>query len=175
MTITRINDFYSNSIILITGGTGFVGKVLIQKLLSAFEVQKIYMLIRCKDNMTVEQRLEKFLNESVRLFFFFCFWFLTENSSSLVYMKDIGTDDFCLLACFMDKFSLQSFSSLCTYQIFDVLREERPQLLRKIRAIRTNFSAIDLDIEAADRELLRNEVEVSKCGTQVQVYASTNT
>uniref|UniRef100_A0A1B0G363 Fatty acyl-CoA reductase n=1 Tax=Glossina morsitans morsitans TaxID=37546 RepID=A0A1B0G363_GLOMM len=117
MTITRINDFYSNSIILITGGTGFVGKVLIQKLLSAFEVQKIYMLIRCKDNMTVEQRLEKFLNES----------------------------------------------------IFDVLREERPQLLRKIRAIRTNFSAIDLDIEAADRELLRNEVEVSKCGTQVQI------
>uniref|UniRef100_A0A1A9X2X4 Fatty acyl-CoA reductase n=1 Tax=Glossina brevipalpis TaxID=37001 RepID=A0A1A9X2X4_9MUSC len=65
MTTTRINDFYSNSIILITGGTGFVGKALIHKLLNSFEVQKIYMLIRCKDNMTVEQRLENFLNQSI--------------------------------------------------------------------------------------------------------------
>ncbi|TMW48065.1 hypothetical protein DOY81_006856, partial [Sarcophaga bullata] len=62
---TPISDFYKNSTILITGGTGFVGKVLIQKLLRSFDVQKIYMLIRCKNNMTVEQRLEEFLNESI--------------------------------------------------------------------------------------------------------------
>ena len=65
---TPISDFYKNATILITGGTGFVGKVLIQKLLRSFDVEKIYMLIRCKNNMTVEQRLEEFLNESVRLF-----------------------------------------------------------------------------------------------------------
>ncbi|KNC29887.1 putative fatty acyl-CoA reductase [Lucilia cuprina] len=62
---TPIKDFYKDATILITGGTGFVGKVLIQKLLRAFEVRKIYMLIRCKDNMTVEQRLEQYFNESI--------------------------------------------------------------------------------------------------------------
>lgn len=62
---TPIKDFYKDATILITGGTGFVGKVLIQKLLRAFEVRKIYMLIRCKNNMSVEQRLEQYFNESV--------------------------------------------------------------------------------------------------------------
>ncbi|XP_067647438.1 fatty acyl-CoA reductase wat [Eurosta solidaginis] len=64
-TPTPISDFYQNATILITGGTGFVGKVLTQKLLRAFELRKIYMLIRCKDNMSVEERLEKFFNESI--------------------------------------------------------------------------------------------------------------
>ncbi|XP_054733192.1 fatty acyl-CoA reductase wat [Anastrepha obliqua] len=62
---TPISDFYRNATILITGGTGFVGKVLTQKLLRAFEVRKIYTLIRCKDNMSVEQRLENFFKESI--------------------------------------------------------------------------------------------------------------
>lgn len=62
---TPIKDFYRNATILITGGTGFVGKVLIQKLLRTFQLRKIYMLIRCKNNMTVEQRLEQYFNESV--------------------------------------------------------------------------------------------------------------
>ncbi|XP_036336128.1 fatty acyl-CoA reductase wat-like [Rhagoletis pomonella] len=64
-TPTPITDFYRNATILITGGTGFVGKVLTQKLLRAFELRKIYMLIRCKDNMSVEQRLENFFSESI--------------------------------------------------------------------------------------------------------------
>lgn len=39
---------------------------------------------------------------------------------------------------------------------------ENPQLFEKVHAIRANFSAIDLDITPADRELLSNEVAVSK-------------
>ncbi|KAM7358480.1 fatty acyl-CoA reductase wat isoform 1-T3 [Cochliomyia hominivorax] len=62
---TPIKDFYKDATILITGGTGFVGKVLIQKLLRAFEVRKIYMLIRCKNNMSVEQRLQEYFNETI--------------------------------------------------------------------------------------------------------------
>ncbi|XP_061396164.1 fatty acyl-CoA reductase wat [Musca vetustissima] len=62
---TPIKDFYRNATILITGGTGFVGKVLIQKLLRTFEVRRIYMLIRCKYNMTVEQRLQEYFNETI--------------------------------------------------------------------------------------------------------------
>lgn len=50
---------------LITGGTGFLGKVLVEKLLRIFRVKKIYLLIRTKNNMNVEDRLEHFFNETV--------------------------------------------------------------------------------------------------------------
>ncbi|CAD7006399.1 unnamed protein product [Ceratitis capitata] len=62
---TPISDFYRNATILITGGTGFVGKVLTQKLLRAFELRRIYMLIRCKNDVCVEERLANFLRESI--------------------------------------------------------------------------------------------------------------
>lgn len=50
---------------LITGGTGFLGKVLVEKLLRIFRVKKIYLLIRIKNNMNVEDRLEHFFKETV--------------------------------------------------------------------------------------------------------------
>lgn len=57
--------FYSNSTVLISGGNGFLGKVLVEKLLRCFDVAKIYLLMRVKDGEDVEQRMKKFLNESV--------------------------------------------------------------------------------------------------------------
>ncbi|XP_037933870.1 fatty acyl-CoA reductase wat [Teleopsis dalmanni] len=103
-----ITDFYRNAKLLITGGTGFVGKVLIQKLLRSFEIKKIYMLIRCKDNMTIEQRLENFFKEA----------------------------------------------------IFDNIRAENPALFQKVHPIKIDFTALDLDIKAEEREMICNEVEI---------------
>lgn len=65
VSATPVTDFYSNATVLITGGTGFVGKVLTEKLLRSFGLRKIYMLIRSKDNMSVQERLKGFFNESV--------------------------------------------------------------------------------------------------------------
>lgn len=62
-----ITNYYKNSVILITGGTGFLGKVLIEKLLRVFDVRKIYILIRHKNNMNADDRLQTLLNESVGL------------------------------------------------------------------------------------------------------------
>lgn len=41
-----VHDFYDNAAVLITGGTGFIGKVLVEKLLRSFSIRKIYLLIR---------------------------------------------------------------------------------------------------------------------------------
>lgn len=62
-----ITNFYKNSVILITGGTGFLGKVLIEKFLRVFDVRKIYILIRHKNNMNADDRLQALFNESVSM------------------------------------------------------------------------------------------------------------
>ncbi|XP_015043113.2 fatty acyl-CoA reductase wat isoform X1 [Drosophila pseudoobscura] len=105
---TPVTDFYRGATVLITGGTGFVGKVLTEKLLRSFGLRKIYMLIRSKDNMSVQERLQGFFNES----------------------------------------------------IFNRMREESPHLLAKVHPIRADYSAIDLDIDAADRAMLSSEVQI---------------
>lgn len=42
---------------LLAGGTGFLGKTLLEKLLRCLEVSKIYLLIRTKKGCDGEQRL----------------------------------------------------------------------------------------------------------------------
>ncbi|XP_039486868.1 fatty acyl-CoA reductase wat [Drosophila santomea] len=108
VSATPVTDFYSNATVLITGGTGFVGKVLTEKLLRSFGLRKIYMLIRSKDSLSVQERLKGFFNES----------------------------------------------------IFNRMREESPQLLAKVHPIRADYSAIDLDIDSADRAMLSSEVQI---------------
>jgi len=49
--MSDIREFFSGKSVLVTGGTGFVGKVLIEKLLrSCDEIVNIFVLIRNKKN-----------------------------------------------------------------------------------------------------------------------------
>lgn len=53
-----ITEFFANREIFITGGTGFIGKVLIEKLLrSCPDVKVIYVLIRPKKGQNIEERM----------------------------------------------------------------------------------------------------------------------
>lgn len=56
---SEIQSFYSNTTIFITGGTGFLGKIVLEKLLrSCSDLKKIYLLIRIKKGIKPEERLD---------------------------------------------------------------------------------------------------------------------
>lgn len=57
--LSPIQEYYNGSKILVTGATGFLGRVLISKLLSTCPgVEKIYLLIRNKKGKKLDQRLD---------------------------------------------------------------------------------------------------------------------
>lgn len=59
-----IQKFYVKKNILITGVTGFIGKVCLVKLLSSFrECGNVYVMLRAKKGMTPQQRFNKMLTE----------------------------------------------------------------------------------------------------------------
>ncbi|OXU23253.1 hypothetical protein TSAR_012798 [Trichomalopsis sarcophagae] len=59
---TSIPAFYAGRSIFVTGATGFMGKVLIEKLLwSCPDIQEIFLLMRPKKNMSIDDRLRKML------------------------------------------------------------------------------------------------------------------
>lgn len=65
--MSKISDFYRDEQILITGGTGFVGQLLITKLLlSCPKLKKIILLVRKRENESWESRKRKLFNDEVR-------------------------------------------------------------------------------------------------------------
>jgi len=66
---TYIPAFFADRSILITGGTGFLGKALIEKLLrSCPDIAKVYLLIRPKKGLDINERLKKMLENKVNLY-----------------------------------------------------------------------------------------------------------
>ncbi|XP_066944625.1 putative fatty acyl-CoA reductase CG5065 isoform X1 [Macrobrachium rosenbergii] len=60
--ISEVTEWYRNKTVFITGGTGFMGKVLVEKLLRSCPVRRIYLLMRPKRGVDVEQRLDDMFN-----------------------------------------------------------------------------------------------------------------
>jgi fatty acyl-CoA reductase len=66
---SAIADYYKEKSIFITGATGFVGKVLTEKLLrSCYGFKTIYILIRAKKGHQPKARLNELLNSKVMFF-----------------------------------------------------------------------------------------------------------
>lgn len=72
----RIADMFSQKTLLITGGTGFMGKVLVEKLLRVCNVKKMILLVRGKKGKLPKERLREIFAGPVSLFYF---WFFNNN------------------------------------------------------------------------------------------------
>lgn len=64
-----IKNFYHGSTVFITGATGFLGKLAMEKLLRTCDVSKIYILVRSKKGKSPQKRFEELFDEPVS----FCF------------------------------------------------------------------------------------------------------
>ncbi|KAG5861920.1 hypothetical protein JTB14_012997 [Gonioctena quinquepunctata] len=64
--MASIPEYFEGKDIFITGGSGFIGKVLIEKILrSCPSVGKIYFLLKSKKRKSIEERLAVIKNMAV--------------------------------------------------------------------------------------------------------------
>lgn len=64
-----VPGYFAGRSIFITGGTGFMGKVLIEKLLrSCPDIEKLYVLVRPSKNVSPEERIANMISVPVIIF-----------------------------------------------------------------------------------------------------------
>jgi FlaA1/EpsC-like NDP-sugar epimerase len=81
ITMESVESFFADKCVFITGATGFLGKVLLEKLLrSCQRIKRIYVLTRARADMTPQQRIDKILQSKVNLILEL--YMLEENKSS---------------------------------------------------------------------------------------------
>lgn len=67
-SMASIADYYAGKNVLITGATGFMGKVLLEKLLrSCSDVKALYILVRPKAGQSMQERVSDMMKCKVRL------------------------------------------------------------------------------------------------------------
>lgn len=59
--MTSVQQFYKGSTILISGATGFLGHILLEKTLRTLQPRKVYLLIRKKKGLDAQQRLREMM------------------------------------------------------------------------------------------------------------------
>ncbi|XP_063703930.1 fatty acyl-CoA reductase wat-like isoform X2 [Culicoides brevitarsis] len=64
LKLTELQRFYTGANIFITGGTGFMGKMLLEKLLrTCTGIENIYLLIRPKKNKDIHTRIDELFDD----------------------------------------------------------------------------------------------------------------
>ncbi|XP_075988816.1 fatty acyl-CoA reductase wat-like isoform X2 [Anticarsia gemmatalis] len=62
---SSVQQFYRDATVFLTGGSGFIGKQLIEKLFRSCAIKKLYMLLRPSRGKTIQERLTSILKDPV--------------------------------------------------------------------------------------------------------------
>lgn len=62
---TPIQKLFKNANVFVTGGTGFMGKILIEKLLRSTEVNTLYLLVREKKGKSIHTRIDELFEDVI--------------------------------------------------------------------------------------------------------------
>lgn len=65
-----IQQFYNKKSVFLTGATGFLGKIIIDKLLRTCDIESFYILIRNKKGKGIHSRIEEIFDDPVSFFSF---------------------------------------------------------------------------------------------------------
>lgn len=65
--LCAIQKFYSGSTVFLTGASGFLGKIVLEKLLRSCNVGTIYLLMREKKGQDIETRLDEIFKKPVSI------------------------------------------------------------------------------------------------------------
>lgn len=126
-----ILEFYKNSTVLVTGATGFLGKLCVEKLLRTCpNLNSIYILIRPKQDKDVHKRFDELFDEPV--------------SSEFANQYRVSTS---------------AKSSVYLFQSFEPLKRKFPNFKQKIKLVVGDVSLPDLGLNEEDREKLVSEVD----------------
>ncbi|KAJ2952241.1 hypothetical protein O0L34_g4517 [Tuta absoluta] len=60
-----VQRLYAGAVVLVTGGSGFLGKQLIEKLFRSCDVKKVYVLLRPKRGKNVKARLQEIIQDQL--------------------------------------------------------------------------------------------------------------
>ncbi|XP_075988827.1 fatty acyl-CoA reductase wat-like [Anticarsia gemmatalis] len=60
---SSVQQFYRDATVFLTGGSGFIGKQLIEKLFRSCAIKKLFILLRSKKGKDVQERLNQILND----------------------------------------------------------------------------------------------------------------
>lgn len=134
----RISEFFAGKYVLVTGASGFMGKVLLEKLLrSCPGLAGVYLLLRPKRGKAIQERVDDMLQSPVSRQFQAAFPKLTSFASS---------------NCAIVRFRLQLFSSL---------ESRSPGLARRaLVAVSGDVSQPGLGLSPEDRAMLQANVAV---------------
>lgn len=68
METSVVSDWYAGQSVFITGATGFMGKVMVEKLLrSCPRLETVYILVRPKKGKDPKHRLDEFFKSPVSI------------------------------------------------------------------------------------------------------------